>query len=105
MTAFERLIDGFGTGGQAALQGGQGKAHRALALAVCQRIRLLPFLFHVIRHGRVEGRLQVGQGIVRGVGAAFGKERRTVEGQEFFFTMRRMRSETSTVCTPSRGLP
>ena len=84
MPASEGLVDGLGTGGQAALQRGQGKAHRALALVVGQRIRLLPFLCDVIGDGRIEGGLRVGERVIHGRGTAFRKQGRAVELQEVF---------------------
>jgi len=104
LAALERLEDRLRAGREAALQRGQREAHRALA-PPGELVGLAHLGLHVLGHGLVERGLGVGEGVVDGVRLPLGEERRAVEAHHLLLTMRRMRSETSTRCTPSRNLP
>ncbi len=83
-TALERLVDGLGAGGQAALQGSEGKADGTLASAVDKLVGLGELRFDIFGDGRIERRFGIGELIIDGVGATFWKKRRAVELEQVF---------------------
>ena len=85
MAAFERLIDRLGTRGEPSLQRGQRKADCPPAFAVCQCVRPAPLFRYIVGHGCVQRCLLVRQGVVRGVGPPFRKERGAVKLEQFLF--------------------
>ncbi len=78
LAALERLVDGLGAGGEAALEGGEREADRAFARAV-ELVGLAHFRLDVLGDGLVEGGLDVGELVVDRVGPALGEERGAVE--------------------------
>ncbi len=82
-TAFERLVDRLGTGGQATLKGGERETDRPLS-RTGQLVGLAHFGFDVICNSLVERGLRFGERVVDGVCLPFREERRVVELDEFF---------------------
>jgi hypothetical protein len=73
--AKEALIDRLGTGGQAALEDGQGEPDGVLALAVEEPLGAVHAVPDVCRDLLIQLLLQVGQLVRDGLGNAFGEER------------------------------
>ena len=103
-TIAQGLIDRLRAGSQTALQLCQGKADVVLALTI-ETIRQVHLVAHVLGHIVVERSLQVGQRVICRIGAPLGEQLGAVKLKQFFLTMRRIRSDTSTLCAPSRNLP
>ncbi len=82
--AAERLIDGLGTGGQAALEGGEGEAHSAPTAAVFESVGAIHLLAHIAGHGFIEGRFHLGELVVHRRREARREERRTVKLHKLF---------------------
>ena len=84
LAALERLEDGLGAGGEAALESGEREADGAFARAV-KLVGLAHFRLHILSDGFVEGGLDVGELVVDRVGPALGKERCAVELHHLLF--------------------
>jgi len=76
--AFERLENGFGRGGETALQCGECEADGAFARSF-EGVGLAHLRLHVVCDGVVERCLKLGESVVYGVGLALWKERGVVE--------------------------
>ncbi len=77
--ATQRLVDGFGRGGEPPLQDGQCEANRAGPLIVFQCLGAVEFLAHIVGDHLVEMRLGVGKFVGHRVGDALREKRRAVE--------------------------
>ena len=82
------------------MEGSEREADRPFALDI-ELVGLAHFRFHVIRYCFVERGFEVGKLIIDCVGAALLKRGVPSNLTNFSFTMRRMRSEQSTLWTPS----
>ena len=80
--SLQGLKDRFGTGGQTALQGGQGEADRTFPLTI-ESVSLTHFGTHILGHSFIEHRFTVRQWIVDGIGAAFREQRRPIKPHQF----------------------
>jgi hypothetical protein len=81
---FERLVNGFRAGCQAALQGRQREPNRAFALAV-QFIGPVHFVFDVVGDGFVQRCFSIREFVIGGDGAPVGEELGAVKAQHVFF--------------------
>ena len=63
------------------MQRGQGKTDRAFAATISQLVSAGELGLHVVRDRCVQGSLRVGELVVDGIGAPFGKQARAVETQ------------------------
>ena len=96
LAAFEGLEDGLRAGSEATLEGGEGEADGAFARAV-ELVGLAHFRLDVVRDGLVERGFDVGELVVDRVRLALGEEGVPSNFTISSFTMRRMRSEQSTL--------
>ena len=82
-TAQQRLVDGRGAGGEAALQHGQCEAH-AVALLAVQLFGPVPLIAHVVRDMRIQRFLGRRQVVVGGVGQSRREQLGAVELEQLF---------------------
>jgi hypothetical protein len=101
----KRLVDGLGRGCESALQDGEREADRTRSLIVGERLGPIKLVTHVVGDFCVKLRLSIGKPVRTAEATRSGKSGVPSNFRRFSFSMRRIRSETSTWCTPSRKCP
>ena len=92
----QRVVDRLRRGSEAPLQDGEGETDGAGTPVVLQGFGAVELAAHVLGNLLVQVGLGVSQPVGHGIGDAFGNRGRPSNLSRFSFTMRRIRSETST---------